>query len=227
MIGLECRFKFRPTLLPDVAEYVEVCIDSAHEKKLLESLGRLPDFSDRGVSKRKNEFYSGRWAAAKAISSLTGRADTPQASADRSPSWPQGLVGSISHTSDHAVAVVAYTSDVRRVGVDLESIDAVANVENLGDMIGTEAERKLLMALSEHEGLALLFSAKESLYKSLYPKVKTYFDYLDALLVNISGTALELRLQTDLGDAFIEGDTFVVNYLIQDKHVLTWQIDLL
>ena len=53
MIGLECRFKFRPTLLPDVAEYVEVCIDSAHEKKLLESLGRLPGFFGPGRIKAK------------------------------------------------------------------------------------------------------------------------------------------------------------------------------
>jgi len=219
--------KFRPAFLSGVVEYAEACVDSDNEKSLRESLALVPEVTERAVVKRRCEFYSGRWAAAQAIARLTGIIDTPQVNSDRSPAWPHGLIGSITHTNDYALAAVARTSKVRRIGIDLESINAVAKVENLNEMICTKHELDLLKAKPVYESLALLFSAKESLYKSLYPEVGVYFDYLDVRLAASDESSLVLRLQKSLGDVFAEGDCFRVNYLVEDKHVLTWQIDLL
>lgn len=227
MSALGKQIEFRPAFPPSVIEYAQARVDSDNENSLREMLTVVPNVSERAVEKRRMEFYSGRWAAAQAVARLTGTIDTPQVNSDRSPAWPQGLIGSISHTNDYAVAVVAKRSNVRRVGVDLESIDAVAKVENLERMICTSHELKLLKEKPVKEGLALLFSAKESLYKSLYPDVGVYFDYLDACLVTSDEMGMVLRLQKSLGDVFAEGDCFRVNYLVQDQHVLTWQIDLL
>lgn len=223
---MEGSFTFRPQGLPSVVEYVEVVVGVANAQRIVDNDGVLPMLSKRAVSKRKNEFYSGRWAATEAIRRLTGVADTPAVNTDRSPEWPEGLIGSISHTQDYAVAIVGGKSKVSRIGVDLESIRTVASVANLSGMISVMAERMLLSHLPVELGLALLFSAKESLYKSLYPQANVYFDYLDAELVDLSESSVALCLKADLGDAFNAGDRFEINYLVKDGHVLTWQIDL-
>jgi 4'-phosphopantetheinyl transferase EntD len=77
---------------------------------------------------RLAEFAQGRWHARKALAQL-GLADAnlPMA-ADRSPVWPPGFVGSISHVppdltlglSGHVVAVAAHTKDCGGLGVDVE-----------------------------------------------------------------------------------------------------------
>jgi len=62
---------------------------------------------DRAVPKRQREFAAGRMAARQAMAQI-GKTPAPiPVNTDRSPHWPEGVVGSISHSLEIAVAVVA------------------------------------------------------------------------------------------------------------------------
>ncbi|WP_244081513.1 4'-phosphopantetheinyl transferase superfamily protein, partial [Aeromonas caviae] len=52
--------------------------------------------------------------------------------------------------------------------------------------------------LSLAEGLTLVFSAKESLFKGLYSRVGRYFDFLDARWLALTAQTLTLELKCPL-----------------------------
>ncbi len=79
--------------------------------------------------------------------------------------------------------------------------------------------------------LTLAFSAKESLYKSLYFSVQKYFDFLDVTIISFqdelsddgsSLLSLTLEVNVDLNEDVRKGRTFKVLYQWQDAGVLTF-----
>ena len=72
------------------------------------------------VEKRRREFACGRHFARRCFRAL-GRPDGPlPANPDRSPRWPDGLVGSITHTDTYCAAAVARADDIAGIGIDVE-----------------------------------------------------------------------------------------------------------
>jgi 4'-phosphopantetheinyl transferase EntD len=117
---------------------------------------------------RLREYIAGRTAARRAIRQLTGAITPVPRNADRSPRWPAGLCGSLSHTRSYAIGVVANTEYFDAVGVDIEEDFRVG--QDLWSQLFTPAELSFLrpMPLSRAEQTAsLLFSAKEAYYKCL------------------------------------------------------------
>ena len=109
----------------------------------------------------------------------------------------------------------------------------MSKVHGLAELIASAYELGLLVKtvqtslMTMNVLIALMFSAKESLFKALYPQVGVYFDYLDAEIVQVDSGYVELRLLKALNNTFSKGDSFRIAFLFQDRHVLTWQIDLL
>lgn len=192
--------------------YVESCFDMKH-------LARMSP-------KRKREFLVGRLLSREVIKGSGGGAEFAQISDSRAPLWPDLILGSISHTDTWAVAIASNAEEVRRVGIDLESISAVARVDNIEGMICNDAELCVLSDMPRNHALALIFSAKETLFKSLFPEYGEYFDYLDAYVSDKQVGSICLSLSKDLGEIFKLGHTFKVNYIFDTEHVLTWQVDL-
>lgn len=178
----------------------------------------------RWVPKRRNEFLAGRWCVQQCYGQLGIVADLPAMNADRSPAWPAGVRGSISHSDTLAIAVVTHEADVGLVGVDVESIVAMAESDRaLDNSIACKAEVETIkrIGFGHERAMTLIFSAKESLYKALYPQVGRYFDYLDAEVDAIDSKAFVLRLRVNLGHALPAGRLFRLQYQINDHHVLT------
>lgn len=73
---------------------------------------------DRAVAGRKAEFATGR----RLLRSLIGVNVEILRAANRAPVFPSGVVGSLAHDRDIAVGLVASTSSVRAVGIDVEPI---------------------------------------------------------------------------------------------------------
>ena len=70
------------------------------------------------VEKRRREFACGRHFVRSCLRAL-GRPDEPlPVRADRSPRWPDGLVGSITHTDTYCAAAVARADDVDSIGIE-------------------------------------------------------------------------------------------------------------
>jgi enterobactin synthetase component D len=150
----------------------------------------LPAQLERAVPKRRLEFLAGRSCAREALGRLLHRPfEEPIAvGADRAPVWPAGIVGAITHADGFAAAAVARATDTRGLGLDSEPIvtgEALAAVTEQAVVPG-ELDALGSSGLDEATLLTLLFSAKESLFKCLYPVVGRYFDFLDATIVDVS-----------------------------------------
>jgi 4'-phosphopantetheinyl transferase EntD len=139
--------------------------------------------SPRAVDKRRREFAAGRAAARDAMGQLGLDPAPVVAAEDRAPIWPDGLVGSISHCRDCAIAAVAQERDIRSLGIDVEQGTPLE--ARLLPSICSERERAWLRAGDQPLLLAkLVFSAKEAAYKCQYPLSRRLFGF-DAMELDV------------------------------------------
>ena len=102
----------------------------------------------------------------------------------RAPQWPDGTVGSLTHTTTFAAAALARSLHVGAIGIDVEP-DLVLPGEVWED-IRVDGEEHCVMRLAEHDaviaGDRLLFSAKEAIFKAWFPLTGRWlgFDDCDA-----------------------------------------------
>lgn len=134
----------------------------------------------RAVPKRQREFAAGRSAARSAMQRLNWRATSIPSHADRSPCWPEGLVGSIAHTADTCIAVVGRRNPWVSIGIDIEPDRGID--ESLWGIICTSDELQQLDELASASKALLVtrvFVAKEAFYKWHYPQHRTFLDFQD------------------------------------------------
>lgn len=187
----------------------------------------------RAVPKRKAEFLAGRLAAKRALGAL-GIDATPGRNDDGSPHWPGDVVGSITHGAARALCAVAPRSELRSLGIDAERLMPASVSLELKQRICSVDERQLLTAevfAPEHHLVTFAFSAKESLYKCLYPLVGQFMDFNAARVVAASATAdstegtlrgeLTLELAVDWSEQFREGQRFGAAFFSSREHVET------
>lgn len=126
------------------------------------------------VVKRKAEFLAGRYAAKLALQqNYNKEVDLPAVyiGNDRQPIWPRGIVGSITHNSSQAIVGIGSTSHIKYLGIDIENILSLKSAQEISYQICDRAEIRTVMCtgLKFDIAITLIFSAKESLYKALYP----------------------------------------------------------
>jgi hypothetical protein len=117
--------------------------------------------------RRQLGFARGRQAAHAALARAGAPALALVPGLDRAPRWPSGYLGSISHTEEVAVAVVARRAVAAALGVDVERRRALE--PRLWPMIATAGELAWLSELqpAERGAAALrLFCVKEAVYKA-------------------------------------------------------------
>ena len=134
----------------------------------------------RAVPKRQREFAAGRQAARAAMQRLNWPAAAIPSNTDRSPHWPEGLVGSISHCSDACAVVVGRKTHWESVGIDVEADCGID--ESLWSIICSPSELRLLKELYSPNSASCvtrLFAAKEAFYKWLFPIEKIILDFQD------------------------------------------------
>jgi 4'-phosphopantetheinyl transferase EntD len=138
----------------------------------------------RAVEKRRREFTTARACAREALAGL-GLPLLPIPSGPRGePSWPAGVVGSITHCADYRACAVARASELVALGIDAEPneplpdgvLATIARDEELSQLRG------LTRTAPEVHWDRLLFSAKESVYKAWFPLTKRELGFEDALL---------------------------------------------
>lgn len=118
---------------------------------------------------------------------------------DRSPIWPSGIAGSISH-SDSRAWVALVDSACGTVGIDGEDRDALK--PELWHLTLRDEEQAWLETLDPSilgRRALVLFCAKEALYKAQYPHTAAYMGY-QALRVELVGAgALRCTFQESIG----------------------------
>lgn len=176
----------------------------------------------RSVAKRQAEYLAGRVCARAALQRLDGRDYVPDSHEDRSPVWPAGIRGSITHGQGWAAAVVAHEGACQGIGLDQESLLDDERAERLAGEILTADELQRLDRSRIGLGVTLTFSLKESLFKALYPLTlkRFYFEHAEVLEWDAAGHA-RLRLLTDLSSEWHHGRELDGQFCLQDGHLLS------
>lgn len=133
------------------------------------------------VRERQREFSTVRWCARQAMSRLgVVYADLVPGS-DRAPLWPGGVIGSMTHCNSYRAAAVARRGSICSLGIDAEPNQLVPS--DVLEMVALPEERLMFEKLNAMEDRVawdrLVFSAKESVFKALYPIFGLWIDFLD------------------------------------------------
>lgn len=175
--------------------------------------------------KRRRQFAQGRACARQALQLLgaAGEAAIIPRNEDRSPAWPTGFVGSISHTDAWCAAAVARREQVLALGIDVESREPLD--EALARRICTPPEWEALARLGDRpaeEWAKLVFSAKESFYKAYFPETKTGLGFQQArVLIDPSAGRLAVELLADDKPALAGLRRAEGRFGFGDRHVFT------
>jgi 4'-phosphopantetheinyl transferase EntD len=143
---------------------------------------------DSFAPKRLGEFAAGRVCARRALAELGHAGFALRRGADRYPVWPDGIVGSITHTGGFCAAAVAVYGTLRSIGLDAERGTVGPD---LWPQICTAAEIAWLNTLSEPNramAATVIFSAKEAFYKCQYGVGGEWLEFHD-IAIEIRGPA--------------------------------------
>lgn len=187
---------------------------SARVKVVAQPMPDLP----KGPERRARELEIGRACAAEALARLGAQQVAVGTNDDGAPAWPTGTVGSLTHTRRFVVAAVARAGDARGLGVDAEETMREKVIAGVARDVTSEGERRLVGGVPER--FTAVFSAKESLFKCVFPLAGVHFDFADARATRIGNADIELVLTRDVG-AFARGSTFSARWSLVEGHVLT------
>lgn len=166
----------------------------------------------RAVSKRQNEYFATRHLARQALAEFDVPATAILNHPDRSPSWPDGIIGSLTHTDRWCGVAVARTGgDLIGLGIDMERLDSVS--PEVARRILSERERQ---AATDVE-VALRFSAKEAYYKAIYPRVRRYVGFAEVEIELVPGArCFEVCVVSEALAAEVAGARVVGSYATDD-----------
>ncbi|GAA1297365.1 4'-phosphopantetheinyl transferase family protein [Saccharothrix xinjiangensis] len=138
----------------------------------------------KAVDKRRREFATGRHCARAALGALGFPPSPLLPGPKREPTWPAGVVGSITHCNGYRAAAVARADQVRAIGIDAEP-----NEPTPDGVLGAIALPAELAQVDRLRGSGdkvawdrLLFSAKETVYKAWFPLTRRWLGFEDAEL---------------------------------------------
>lgn len=180
------------------------------------------------VLKRQAEFFAGRLCAKYAlvywgIVGVVGR------HMNRAPIWPAGMIGSISHSGNYAMAIAIPKVQADLVGIDCEKRIDDTRARELAKTVLTHSEYGLSArsGLSFSDFFVLSFSAKECLYKALHPKVARFFGFSAAELIGLcpESGVFHIRLTEDLAADWSKGRHFVGYFKFTESHVVSLLVE--
>ena len=125
-------------------------------------------------------------------------------SASGAPCWPEGVVGSLAHDDEFAVAAVAFRANIARLGVDIEPAEPLPS--DLVDRVLSVGEKQLTK--NDRVMSRLIFSSKEAVYKALNALDGSPLEYDDIEIRLGEATAIlrdgrSLRLIAQFGERLV------------------------
>ena len=162
----------------------------------------------RAVVGRQAEFATGRVLARGLLEALGGARAPLLRDEDRVPLWPDGVVGSIAHTTGRCLVAVGASREVRGVGVDIEPDEPVQAGIERRVCVPRELEALSRIADPDLRGrrCRLIFSAKESVYKAFFPRVREFWGFHEVELEgDFEAGFFEAKLPASAGRPRIQG----------------------
>lgn len=174
--------------------------------------------------KRKSEFIAGRYLARQALLHLNSESLVVDVGVHREPIWPAGFRGSISHSDDFAVCIVSRNRSFMLIGIDVESYISSDILRDISRLVMNSSELGFIdTAVNPNVIVTIIFSAKESLFKALYPEVgkKFGFEVATVTSLNVENGRFTLMLNRSLTPELFAGRCFDGVMLLDDLKVIT------
>ncbi len=131
--------------------------------------------------RRRFFFALGRAAARDALAELGIAPVALRRGPAGEPVWPGGIVGAISHSGDLAVAIVGRQSDYLGLGLDVEQLSPGLSAR-AARLVCTPSEMAWVGDAGASSRGTILFSAKEAVFKALFPIERVWLGFGDAEL---------------------------------------------
>ncbi|EKK3320056.1 4'-phosphopantetheinyl transferase superfamily protein [Salmonella enterica] len=186
----------------------------------------LPMSMQASVSKRRAHYFAGRVAAKSALSNIGIENFTLLNGKHMEPLWPRNIVGSLSHSEKFAACAVNRSFMSSGVGIDVESFISKKTAREIFELVVNNRESELIYS-SMYDFtvmMTLIFSAKESLFKALYPHVGYYFDFdaASVVAVDFNNKTFTLSLTRSLTPELLLGDVFTGYFRFIESEVITF-----
>lgn len=188
----------------------------------------FPPHIRNSVIKRQAEFIAGRICARSILDAYGLGGHVVAVGKHREPLWPDGFVGSITHSNHYAAAIACPASDVLGIGIDIETVITDEARQAMMELVVSADETAYLRgntgALSFDQLLTLVFSAKESFFKAAFPQVKAYFDFdaVQVFAIDQARQLVRLRCVQDLCAGLQQGQEHQAHFdFIGDSSVMT------
>lgn len=175
----------------------------------------------RAIDRRRRHFALGRAAARDALAELGLLQIAVGRGAAGEPVWPAGVVGAISHSGDVALALAGWQRDYAGLGVDIEELSR-GPTARAARLICRPSEMEWVDVEAGTERLLMLFSAKEAVFKAVYPIERVWLGFGDAELTWVGERgAFEARLLKSPGAGYPVGSVLEVNCSVTATQVVS------
>lgn len=188
----------------------------------------LPLALEKSTIKRQAEFLAGRYSAKLALEECHYISNEPLSiliGQHREPIWPAGYIGSISHCVGIALCVCALINEIHYIGIDVERYIPEVLALKIASEIHTTYEHQLLrkMGLTQSQITTLLYSAKESFFKAIYPQVGKYFGFecISLIAVNMVENKLIFEVNTFFSQQYFLEPFYECQFQFCSSYVIT------
>jgi 4'-phosphopantetheinyl transferase EntD len=183
-------------------------------------LGNEERAVSNAAGKRRREFAAGRSCARRALARLGVPPDSIEVGEHRQPLWPFGTIGSITHCEGFCAAAAAHSGSVLGVGIDAERNDQRAT--EIAELIAHAEDRMVGTLPTSLPAELVIFSAKESFFKSWFPITSVWLGFAD-VAVEIDAAAGTFVIAVDKAKADEAGavPVFAGRWGFRGEHVFT------
>jgi 4'-phosphopantetheinyl transferase EntD len=137
------------------------------------------------VAKVRRASGAARMVARELLPRLGHAARPLPKSASGAPAWPDGIVGSLAHDAEVAVAAIALRSRYAGLGIDIEPARPLDR--DLLDIVATASERRAIA--DDPLQARVLFTIKEAVYKAVHPLDGVFLEHHDVEVSLSAGVA--------------------------------------
>jgi 4'-phosphopantetheinyl transferase EntD len=168
--------------------------------------------------KRRRDFRAGRACARLALAELGVQEVAIPSGPRGEPLWPAGIVGSITHCPGYVAAAVTLREHLPALGIDAEEWGAAGS--DLESFICTPAELERYRDSEPPCWRTLVFSAKESLFKALYPLRHFELEFAD-VEVTLSQGRFSVSPARELDSLSADIKRIQGRFLLGSHHIFT------
>lgn len=183
-----------------------------------------PSSLQAASAKRQAEYLASRWLVREILIHYGVQDFILSNAVDRTPQWPKGFSGSLSHCCGQVFLVTDPCG--RLAGNDTERWVSPQVADEITPLLMTAQDQRLINTFRQDQAqmVTLLFSLKESLYKALWPQVHCEMDFLDAELtaVDFDNRTAVLQLTRNIAESWQAGDKFHFRFALSEQSVFSW-----